>query len=800
MCVLRILRRFPAFTLVAIATLALGIRANSAMFSVVNGVLLRGLPYPQPDKLVFIVLRTAKDGSESNAMGVADFLALESRQRSFQGVAAFSQTDGLALTGKGTPAQIAGTTVTGDFFAILGVKPLLGRTFLPGEDKPGEPGTVVVSQRFWRQHLNSDPNAMGEELTIDAKPYTVIGVMRGDFHFGAHDDDEIWPVMQLEPLNHRFPYFLHVIGRLKPGATEAQAVTDTSEIARDVQKQFPDSPYSGAGLHSMKEVLVGDVRIPLLILLGAVGLVLLIAVVNVANLQMARASAREREMAIRSALGASSFRLAVQLLTENILLAMIGAALALSISHWSIDLLRRMAANAVPRLDEVTVDGRVLAFTALIALLSGILFGLVPVMRLRPAGISETLKDGGRSGTASSARRLHNLLVISEFALALVLLVGAGLLIRSLYRLESVSPGFRPDHLITMQLSLPAQRYGDSTKVTAFYQELLGRTENLPDVKSAAISESLPPNLLAVMNPFYLPGEHPMGEAPRLAEEIPISPGYFQTLAVPLLRGRTFVDADRGSATGLLIINESLANRYFPGQNPVGKSIFTGDYSANNAPESIIGVVGDVKYEGLDKDKSPTLYAPYFEEGWSPFFVRSMFVIVRTGGDPHQIVASVRSAVWGVDKDLPVTNVRTMEDLLTASAQSNHFRATLFAILAALALVLAAIGIYGVTSYPVSQRTQEIGIRVTLGARPIDVIRLVIGQAAKLALSGVVLGLVLSLALARLIATLLFDTNAMDPVTLLGVAVLLTLVAVAAAYIPARRAVRVDPMTALRHE
>jgi predicted permease len=798
----RMLRKNPVVSIIAIVTLALGIGANTAIFSVVNSVLLKPLPYPNPDRLVMLFLQPAHGDTGHTAQGTSDFLALRAGQRSFEHIAAVTEVgDGFTLTGHGTPEQIPGLAVTADFFATLSVKPFLGETYHSEDDQPGHKLSVVVSHRFWREHLHSDPSSIGKDLALNGNSYTVIGVMPPDFHFSRQDAEDLWVILPLSPINRRPPYFLETIGRLKPGVTQAQATADAAEISRQVQQQFPASPYSSASIEPFQSVLVHDAQAALWILLGAVGLVLLIAVVNVANLQLARAAAREREMAVRSALGASRGRLAVQLLTENILLAAIGGALGLFLAYWAVSALIAFAPGGVPRLKETTVDGHVLAFTAVIALLSGVIFGMVPAMRARPLRLSEFLKEGERGGQSSRHRFLHDSLVVVEFSLALVLLVGSGLLVRSLSRLQAVNPGFNPEHIVTMAISLPPQHYPHSSDVTSFYKQMLQKIENTPGVESAAISMSLPPNLLEVGNPFRLPGETIVpNKAPHLADEIPISSNYFQTLGVRLLRGRTFEDADHDSANGVLIINQTIAQQYFPGQDPVGKQIITGDSGPDAKGETIVGVVGNVKYDGLDTPDAPELYVPYFEEGWSPYFVWRMYVVVRTASDSQQIVPAVRSDIWSIDKDLPVTRVQTMDQLLTASVAGNQFRAVLFAIFAGLALVLAGIGIYGVLAYAVSVRTHEIGIRMALGAERKDVLRLVLWQGIRLAIAGVGLGIVAALGLTQLMASLLFGVSAKDPATFASVAILLTGVALLACYLPARRAMRVDPMVALRYE
>jgi predicted permease len=795
---LRQLHKSPGFAAVAILTLALGIGANATMFSLVNGVLLKPLPYPDPNRLAYLGLRT-QTGDLSDSMSVNDFLALESRQRSFDAVAALETFD-YAWTFHGTPKQIAGTAVTAGFFSVLGVKPLIGRTFVHNEDKPGQKLVVVVSHHFWKNHLLAAPDAIGRELTLDGRRYTVIGVMAQDFNFGSRDTDQLWPIRQLTPTSKRQPFFLTVIARLKSGVTYGQAVADASAIAKGVLELYDrDGSLSSAGIRPMKQVLIGNVEQELLMLLSAVAMVLLIAVVNVANLQVARACTRKKEMAIRSALGAGRARLIVQLLTENVLLALIGAALGLLVAWWSVSAVCGLVGGIVPRLNEVTVDAHVLAFTGTIALVSGILFGLVPALHWQESSVNESLKEGGRVSSDVRGRRVRKVLVVAECSLALVLLIGSGLLVRSLSRLQSVNPGFNPDHTLAVPLSLPSQRYPDSARVIAFCQELLRKMENTPGVKSAALSKSLPPNLLDWENPFYLPGEHASPDKlPKLAELIPASGSYFQTLDVPLLRGRTFIDADRASS--VMIVNRAVAERYFPGQDPVGKQLYTGEPAPKTAPYTIVGEVGDVKYQGLESDKFPTLYLPYFSERWSLLFAAHMYLVVHAAGDESQIIPAVRSAVWSIDSSLPVEGGFTMNELLTGSVAGNQFRAGLFGAFAGLAVLLAVIGIYGVLAFVVTERRHEVGIRMALGAQRTDVFRLLLWEGAKIVAAGIALGVVASLALTRTMRRLLFGVEPTDPLTFAAMATLLFVVALAACYIPSRRAMCVDPMAALRYE
>ena len=798
----RMLRKNPGFTIIAVLTLALGIGANTAMFSVINTVLIRPLPYPDSGRLVFNFLTTATHGPEQSIYGTADYLAARDGQQSFSHFAAISLgNNSFAYTGGPEPQKVRGTPATGDFFGVLGVEPLLGRTFDPANDRPGKPREVVLSYRFWKTQFGGDPGVVSRTMMLDGASYDIVGVMPAGFHFGPRDNDDIWPILQLEPRNFRPPYWIGPMGRLRPGVTPAQAEADLSRIAEQEQKLFPNSAYNSARLVSMKPFLVGDVRVALLMLQGAVLLVMLIAIVNVANLQIARASVRERELAIRAALGARRGRILRQLLTESVALATIGGVAGLVLAEWGLRALLNLDPGALPRMSEVRLDSRVLVVTAALSLLSGILFGLAPVLRGFGTRLGEGLKGSSTGSSQQSGRhRLLGVLVVAEFSLALVLLAGAGLLVRSFDHLSSTTPGFSPQHLLTMQLSLPSVRYPKEPQIAEFYRQLLDRLQELPGVQSAGLSMSLPPNLLAMENPFRIASESIVpGKESHLAEEMTISPGYFQTLGVPLIRGRFFTDADRNRKDQILLINENMAKEYFSGQDPVGQRIQTGDANPDAAWETIVGVVGNVKYQGLDAKPEPTLYVPYFEEGWTSWS-REMFVVLRTSGNETTLMPSVREAVWTMDRQLPIASVRSMDALLTESVMQPRFRTVLLGIFAALALVLSAAGIYGVISYSVLQRTQEIGIRMSLGANLGDVLRLVLGQGAKLALFGVAIGMPAALALTRLMQSLLFETSASDPLTLIAVTLLLTLVGMLASYIPARRAMRVDPMVALRYE
>jgi predicted permease len=795
----RMLLKNPGFTMVATLTLALGIGANTAIFSIVNGVILKPLPYRQPEHLVSVFLHS--QGMDRSTMGVADFLALRERQKVFEQVAAISPSPiGFTLTGLGNPQMVPGTSVTSDFFSILGIQPAMGRAFLPEDGRPGGNLSVVVSHHFWEQFLHADPSAIGSNIKLDGKSYTVIGVLPLDFYFGPHN--ELWPILRLQPATQRPPYWLLTIGRLKPGISETQAAADASFIAKQVHEQFPLSDDASTIVLPLKHVMVGDTSESLLILLAAVGFVLLIAVVNVANLHMSRAGSRVREFAIRSALGAGRRRLICQLLTESFVLAALGALLGLAVAYGSVRAILALSPDVLPRMEEITVDGRVLAFTTLIAIVTGILFGLFPALRSSGSPAGQSLKEGGRTATSGrSARRVRGALVVAEFSLALVVLIGAGLLIRTLSRLQSVDPGFNSSHIVTALLTLPQERYANASQVTSFYEQLLERVKNTPGVEAASIAMSLPPNLLELTNPFHREGKPdvPGQPAPAVAE-IPVGTGYFAALGIPLFRGRLFSDQDRSPATHVLVINENMARRYFPDQDPVGTRVQTGEYDPKGDWYAIVGVVGNVKYEGLGEKDQPTMYVPYFDSGWCPWFAREMYVVVRSPSAPEKVVSVIQSAALSLDDQLALAHVRTMDQLLYESVAGWRFRAVLFTVFAVLALVLAMIGIYGVMAYSVSQSTHEIGIRMALGAHRADILRTILREGASLALLGVAIGLVVALALSRALAGLLFGVQATDPMTFAAVATLLLSVALAACYFPARRAMRVDPMVALRYE
>jgi putative ABC transport system permease protein len=799
----RMLMKSPGFSVIAVLAIALGIGANTAIFSVVNAVLLRPLPYADSEKIMDIGLFNSQLEGKRGSLGDADFLAVKERNQTFAHVAGFTTPrNGYNLTGKGAPQQVIGTRVTADFFEVLKTPPMLGRTFYVGEDKPGSERVVVVSHGFWHKHLGADAQAIEQTITLNNENFTVIGVMPADFRFGRSGSSEFWAILPMATPQNRPPYYLGVIGRLQDHVTQQQAEADASLIVNEISRQYAVSGSTDeqgrAVVEPLKKVIVGNSELALLVLLCAVVFVLLIASVNVANLLLVRATSREREMAIRTALGASRWRLVRQNLTESLLLALLGGGVGLLFAVWGMDLILAFKPANLPRLHEITMDGRVLLFTGLITLASGLLFGLAPAIQSGRANLNSALKEGGRNDTEGfGKRRLRNLLVVSEFALALMLLVGAGLMIRSFLSLQKVNPGFNANHVVTMQVNLPRNKYQDPAQGAAFQQQVLQRLQGLPGVESASLSMALPPSLLIMTNPFTVEGKPPApGEAPPLAEQLLISPDYFKTLGIKLLHGRAFTEADNQNMPPIIIINKTFAETYFGDENPVGKRLQTGDYNPQSPFETIVGVVDDVKYTGLHAERKATMYTPFLQNLWW----RSMYVAVRTEGEPLKAVAAIREEIGAVDKDLPLSNIKTMEQLLAESVTEPKALTTLFGLFGAVALVLASIGIYGVMSYTVSQRRRELGIRMALGAQKNQVLQLVIRQGMKLAVVGVGLGLLASFALTRLMESLLFGVSATDLVTFVVVALVLTTVAMAACLVPALRASRTDPMVALRYE
>ena len=795
----RMLLKQPGFTLIAIVTLALGIGANTAIFSVVNGVLFRPLPYADADRLYWVTI-DRQDLGNRFTLSNADYLILKQHNQSFEKLA-LMQGDRMNLTGGREPEHIPAHKVTADYFAVLGAQPELGRTFLPDEDQPGKPLVAVVSHSLWQRHLNSDPEPTGRTISLNDKIYTVVGVMPPDFKLFRSVD--VWPIMQVNPPKRRSPFGLRMVAKLKPGIDKPQLRAELTALRDQTEREWPN-PENGSGLalwsyeaEPLKEIITGNLRPVLLVLLVSVGCVLLIATANVANLLLARASTREREMAIRAALGASRFRLLRQLLTESVLLAAAGGALGLLLASYGVDLLLKLEPGNLPRMDEVGIDKGVLVFTSCVSLLSGLLFGLAPALQVSRTNLNESLKEGGRSSTETRGRkRLRGLLVVSQTALALVLLAGAGLMIKSFVRLQQVNPGFNPEGILTVQVSPAQTRYGEDHKKVAFQRELLEHLRSLPGVQSAATSSDVPPQNVSDVDVFEVAGQPvPPDQNRPLAERIILSTDYFHVMGIPLLNGRDFERTDDSDAPPVAIINQTMAQRYFPSGDAVGERVHFGDFGQDAPWITIVGVVGDVKNNGLSAEEALTIYQPFEQSPTVP-----ICIFLRSSSSPESLTAGVRDSVQAIDKELPIANIKTGNQLLYEAVGQPRFHTFLIALFAAVAMLLAAVGIYGVISYSVAQRTHEIGIRLAVGARPQDVLLLVIRQGMVMALIGTGIGLFAAFGLTRLMTSLLFRVSATDPLTFAGVAALLVAVALLACWIPARRATKVDPIVALRYE
>jgi putative ABC transport system permease protein len=794
----RTLLKSPGFAAVAVIALALGIGANSAIFSAVNAVLLRPLPYKDASRLVMIWQdHRARGGPEREWASPSNFYDWRDHNQVFDHVAALVGW-GPTLTGQGEPEDLVGAAVSDDTFSMLGVQPSLGRTFRPDEDQPGAEKVVVLSDKLWRRRFGADESLIGKPIILGGDSYTVVGVMPAKFKFPIIGDAELWRTLRpaLGKGCGRGCVVLRVIAQLKPGVTIEDARLDMNALASNLAQQYPEAD-SGIGitLVGLQEQIVGDTKPVLLVLLGAVAFVLLIACANVANLLLARASSREKEIAIRTALGARRLRLIRQLLTESLLLALIGSSVGLLLAVWMVDLLVAFSPPGAPRVDEIKIDGSVLLFTFGVAVLTGLLFGLIPAVRSSKPDLNQSLKEGKGSGTSASRRSVRSALVVAEVALALMLLIGAGLLMKSFVNLIRVDPGFNAGNVIVASVGLPRTRYPEPNRIITFYDTLLERIKSLPGVQAAGAVSSLPLGGGGTDQDFRIEGlpEPKPGEEP-VAWYSSVTPDYFQTLGVKLIKGRLFTEDDRAGAPPVVVISESMSKRYFSGEEPLGKRIGTGG-GDKIVWHEIVGVTADVKHFGLGVEARPSMYLPLAQ---AP--ARGMAVAVRTTSDATSIAAVLRSEVAAIDKDLAVSSVRSMQDIVGESVAEPRLTVWLLGIFAAVAMLLSAIGIYGVMSYSVTQRTREIGLRMALGAQASDVLRLVVRQALLLAFVGVAIGLIGAFALTRFMSTLLFEVSASDPATYFVISIILTGVALVASALPARRAIGVDPMVALRYE
>jgi putative ABC transport system permease protein len=803
---IRMLIKKPGFTAVAVLTLAFGIGANTAIFSVVNAILLRPLPYKNPDQIV-MVWGTNPGGfgwRGKTGFSAPSFLDYQQQNQVFERMATFNGA-GFTLTGAGHPENIRGGLVTAEFFDVLAVQPILGRAFLPEEAQPGRDHVAVLNYNLWRRRFGSDPNIIGQTIRLDATPYIVIGVLPQGFDFSIPDyfeSRDLWlPNVLPRDNSERSHKYLSVIARLKPGVMLRRAEQDTSVITERLAREYPRETGFGVKLTPLREQIVGDIRPVLLLLFGAAGFVLLIACANVANLQLARASTRQKEIAIRTALGASRGRLLRQLLTESVLLALIGGAMGLLLALWGIELLTRLGPAGVPQGTVVRVDSTVLAYSLALSLITGILFGLAPALQPTPKRLSESLKEGGRNSAAGeSGLRLRRLLTVSEVALSMILLMGAGLLIRSFVGLLQVNPGFETRNTLTARFDLPKYSYPEATKQAAFYTQVMERIKALPGVTAIGATDELPPTMGRHTNTFSIEGRAPIDQSNQslAVQDRLTTADYFRAMGIPLIAGRVFSDTDDGSATPVALINQTFAHRFFPNENPIGQHLRFGSV---NPWITIVGIVGDVRGFGLDKQPNSEIYLPYQQQKFLPYNpLPRMHLVVRAAGDPNGIAAAVLGSVRELDKDLPLPQARTMETVLAASIAERRANMLLLGVFALIALILAGVGIYGVISYSVAQRTQELGIRMALGAQSLDVITLVVRNGMRLVLMGIAIGLTGAFALRRVLSNLLFGVSATDPLTLAVVALLLMVVALLACYVPARRAARVDPMVALRYE
>jgi putative ABC transport system permease protein len=807
------LLRKPGFSAVAILALALGIGANTAIFSVVDAVLFRPLPFDRPGQLVEIWEQDLARGEDHDSVMAANFVDWKNRSLSFVAVAAHAGGS-VNLTGLSEPERVRGARLSAGLFSLLGVQPEIGRVFLPDEDQYGQPRVVVISNRLWKSRFGGDREILGRSITLNNQDYEVVGVMPASFALPLNEESEIWTPLVFSPeeLTQRSTHYLKVMARLKPDVTIEQARAEMTGIAA-LKNEYPKTNEgTGAAVFSLHSEVVGEVRKPLLIFLGAVAFILLIACANVANLMLARAAARQREIAVRIALGASRWRLVRQMLIESVVLGLAGGAAGLLLSLWGVELLSAAAQQMeVPRARSIGLDGRVLLFTLGASILTGLIFGMVPALQASKPDLNDALKEGGRSSGSLRRKRTRNLLVVSELALTFVLLTGAGLLINSFLKLRAVDPGLKPENVVTMNINLPRQKYVEPEQVIAFHRQLLEQVKAVPGVECAGTVTALPYG--GSTNSFGYSVDSPSGGQTESIISQQASPDLFRALGIPLITGRGFNEGDVDGAPAVVIVSDSLAKRYWPDQDPLGRRIKWGNKEFGSPWMSVIGVVGDVRQRGLDTAPKPTLYVPSLQLG-DPIKMqigvtlrdlmtgdaRSIELVARSTSDTAGLANAIRSAVWTVDPNQPVTRVRTMERVLADTMVVQRFTTWLLATFAAIALSLAAAGIYGVISYSVSQRTHEIGIRMALGAEQRDVLRLVVGQGMVPALVGLGIGIAGAIGLTRFMSTLLFRVSVTDPMTFSVIGLLLLLVAVAACYLPARRAARVDPMLALRCE
>ena len=795
---IRNLIKRPGFTVIAVATLALGIGANSVIFSAINALLLKPLPLANQDRIMTIWDKNPSRGVEHNEVAMANYLDWKAQNQSFDQLALYRWWS-TNLTGLDTPERVQGFLVTGNFFDAIGAKPMLGRGFYEEENQPGKDAVAVITYSLWQRRFGGDPNIINKTITFNTISRTVVGIMPPRFNFpkGA----EVYAPIALTPelMRSRGNHSFYVLGTLKPGVTPQSAQADIDTITARLEKQYPETNIGlGANVIPVLQDTVHLYDRALWVMMGAVGFVLLIACANVANLMLARASGRQKEIALRAALGASRWRIVRQLLTESVIVALIGGALGVLIAFWGIDLLRGAnpgeAAKYAPGWDQLGINPTVLLFTIGLSIFSGLVFGLAPALQVSKPNLNNALKEGGRHG-ASGSHRLRSSLVVFEIALSLILLVGAGLLVRSFLSLLKTNPGFNPDHLMTMNLVLPSAKYKDDASRAAFYNELIQKVQNVPGIQSAAFVNYIPLGGANSSDSFLVEGvpEPPAGQEFEGRYRV-CTPNYFETMGIALLKGRTFTTADKAGATPVAIVNETMARKYWPGGDAVGKRFrFYGPIDKSPWIE-IVGISQDVKHD-LNTPMTADYFLPHAQDSWN-----AMVLVARTTVDPASTASALRQQVWSIDKDQPVFDLKTMEEVRSLSVALYSFSSVLLVVFAGVALILAAVGIYGVMAFAVTQRTQEIGIRMALGARGVDVLRLVLRHGMSLTLIGVGVGLAGAWGLTRFLSKLLVGVSTTDMLTFSIVTFTLLFAALLACYLPARRATKVDPLVALRHE